>query len=271
VENIRQIATGDLAEETLRFHFDERLGEAGTRLFIPNSTIIGYIPFLRSVSGTPARSVYRKLRWRPAFHFLFRSGNPVPPVTMDPEVSLADFLRLRHFRAVLWIRNIVLENDRGGSRISLKHGHKVGYTPLMGGIFLPGAGTLTPEVTLSYGRLTITVILRFKLGKLANFGSGILTGHLAPSAWIQTRYSVWSSGLCELQFTGSSIPSQKIYVDIREIFHHDMLSTENNSIMRFIRAGNCTNAPNRIFPFVLPWMVARPSPGDGGEDGIPRD
>jgi hypothetical protein len=120
---------------------------------------------------------------------------------------------------------------------------------------MPGEGSLSRDIALSDdGSMKLELLVRFKVGKLANWGSKILTGHLAPSAWMRVQYNLWPNGLLDLQFSGSSIPSQKNYLKSREVFHHDMLDLDQGTVNGFIAAGDCKNAPTRRFPMLLSWV-----------------
>src|SRR5207302_694082 len=89
--------------------------------------------------------------------------------------------------------------------------------------------------------------LRFKVGRLVNFGSWVVTGHRLPSAWIGISYQICCTGEVSVTFSGSYVPSQYYYVDWKRERSHDMLTNTLSEVKNFMLGDSCQDAPGADF------------------------
>lgn len=224
----------------------------------PDVLLVGWIPYFESLddaSGTAFRQ-HRLARSRgglgPApLQVLFRSGNPEPPDTFNGVPGLDDYARRRHFRAFLLIRDLrlLLNDHHVAVQLLYSLESNVGYTPLQfpdGTRFVHGYGEESVQEELTSKGATLHVVLAFKLGTSLDFGSRVLTGRWAASAWIQVDYTINTQGAVGIDFGGTFIPSHKYFVDWRQVFTHDMMTLTDAEIDGFLDAGRCKDAPGRL-------------------------
>jgi hypothetical protein len=197
----------------------------------PDVLVIGWIPFAMSAAAAPGFPP------GPGATLLFQSGNPDPPIGFAGHAGFADWLHpsnvvgTKEYRAALYLKDVVAEFGRGsGPVIRAADAPFVGYTPMrmfIGGVNVAGALPQLPQYTAGTGPyyppvpevdpagewIGIRYRAEFKLSRLPNLLSRVLVGAWAPYAWCEIVYRVHASGEVEVQVEGSSIPSQRLYID----------------------------------------------------------
>ena len=94
----------------------------------------------------------------------------------------------------------------------------IGYTPMQakgrrGGFRYDliwhdkAVGQIWTEIEKRPTSATLRRTVEFRIGKLGNLGSAILTGYWAPCAWMSIEYTLWSDGRSCPQSVAWSIPS----------------------------------------------------------------
>jgi hypothetical protein len=106
-----------------------------------------------------------------------------------------------------------------------------------------GATEQTVSVTPSGTGLTLSYVVRFRVGRVGNLGARWLTGYWAPDAWMGVKYTIESNGNVEVAFSGSHIPSQQYYVDWVAAGARDMLQSNAAEIDGFLQAGAGVKGP----------------------------
>jgi hypothetical protein len=213
----------------------------------PSVAVIGWIPYRRL--DTIPNVAWRDHPKQTAFRNLFRSGNaPDPPARLG-DADLDALVDSRNFRAALSVKGLRLARDENELTFRCPYHEHIGYTMFrLGGSSFPfkGIGHLRPEMTRDKDCARLHLSFDFKLGRVSNLGGWVMTGHWAPSAWIDISYELRADGSWTLEVTGSGIPSAAIYLDAAQIHRHDMLDLRGNAIDRFITAGDCADAPREM-------------------------
>ncbi len=237
----------------------------------PQVACVGWIPFYDDVSEMPscdykshslAKSVFRPS----ALSILFRSGNPSDsgsdsnpsPASFSDRTQFLKFLESKNYRAALALDDVKLIATKAGRplRVSFKSPEAVGFTPIrvMFGSHIytyydRGEGGDDWEFTVNAdkGEVTIRYTVRFKLGKLGQFGCFLLTGRPAPSALMSIHYRISSSGQVSVGFSGSYVPSQSYYINWTRENMHDMIGNSAEAINGFLDAGGCKDAQTKYF------------------------
>ncbi len=200
--------------------------------------------------------------------------------------AFLDFLAEKNYRGAMYLRDVQLECDDQNrpQKISFWHIEDVGYTPMKVGyslerehwkiaaskkktlFYMRGAGGVMdggppetmgkPEGGIKKQRcyiiwrdncVIIRQWIRFKIGRIGNYGSYLLTGHWAPSAWMEIYYQICCDRKVRIDFGGSHLPSQTFYVHWSRVGLHDMLQNTEKQISGFIEAGDCKDAPGTFF------------------------
>ncbi len=193
---------------------------------------IGWIPYYALPQDIPKKSPYGQ---RLPLTFLLDSGNREPPGSFSGAHDLLEFYRRCDLRAMLFLYDVLATCADSGAVLDLKARPfgEVGYTPfrtvdVTSGrkftfTFSGGDGSAHTNAYLSGNFGVIRTIVRFKLGKIGNFFNFILTGALAPSAWMAIEYRINSDATTIVTFSASHIPSQYYYANWHTVGAHDML------------------------------------------------
>ena len=221
----------------------------------PAVAIVGWIPF-RQLDNIP-NPMWRNHPRQMAFRNLFRSGNSPDLPEYLGAVDLDDLVESKNFRAALAVSRLRLRGDGVNVTLDpLPAKDYIGYTVYrLGGVayhakgrgdtlyHAKGIGHTRPVIERGVDWARLRVTIDFKLGKVGNFGAWVLTGHWAPSAWMELSYVVRADGSWAFEVSSSGVPSAAIYKDGRRIHRHDMLTLHRGAIDGFITAGNCAYAP----------------------------
>jgi len=187
---------------------------------------------------------------------LFAAGNPEPVISSDAEFQ--NLVQLKEFRIAVALQDIQVEWDDAQGKIDVSH-HEIvvlGYTPLnvwfpVGGGswshrnygYSSGIGDDDVQVRPDVDKCVIDIYVRFKISWLLNVLQSCFTFHLAPSAIVQIRYTLYRNGSTEIAYFGSLLPSQQYYINWQLQKQHDMKIVSTQDIGSFITAGNCKDAP----------------------------
>ena len=224
-------------------------GSSGRRdpIVLPDTIAVGLVPSLPAGQAELPPG-FRSWKRRLGYKMLFQSSNPQPPGNLRiTDNSLRQFLDSKQYRSVLWIRDALIVPVEEGKRAKLhfKVGFAVGYTPIMDR-FWPGYGSCDMNAKMARSEeIEFSAILKFKLGKMGDFGSAVLTGYRAPSAWVKVTYRVSSLGTKEIYLKGSAIPSQYLYVSGEQTAFYEMLAASKGQVENFVSTGACRDAPER--------------------------
>ncbi len=96
----------------------------------------------------------------------------------------------------------------------------------------------------------------FKLSVFTNLGARLFTGHWAPYAWCELVYRFHKTKKIEISVEGSSIPSQRLYIDWKLpapapaagiVPEYNMLDASPPQVDGFVLTKNwgCKPAPDR--------------------------
>src|SRR3712207_6514636 len=194
----------------------------------PDVASVGFIPYYKSISHVPQNHYTEHRFASPPFDLLFDSGNT--PAPKQSFTGMDDFLRFvgsKNFRGVMTIRGVKLHCDDGGKprELKVKHYEDVGYTPMRDFLawrlfrspkfkffYDKGVGEHSCQAKFTGNSAQITQFVRFRIGKVGNFGAWIMTGLWAPYAWMKTVYTISCDGSVSVKFSGSNIPTQYYYV-----------------------------------------------------------
>jgi len=236
---------------------------------VPSVAITGWVHYSDDIRKMPKNAytehrLARGMKFAPltpsrysAFGLLFRSGNQTTPVNPNPSrfrhdsLSFVDLIESHNYRVAVAMDNIEILRDANTRLPYLLHfdfTFNVGYTPIPGRPVeeaRQGEGIQYKTAFLRSGdnRVVIHSITRFRLKGLADAIATFMTGHRAPYAWVEFLYVIDEQG-GRIIFTGSSIPSQSIYLDWTRSGTYDMLTATEAAIDGFITAGK-TSAPPR--------------------------
>jgi len=209
----------------------------------------------------PANSWTRHRFSFPAFQALFDSGNtPRPPEGFEGLDHYREFIAEKEFRGAINLFDVRIRiGAQGPPQLEYQHHEEVGFTPMR--FVINWAVIGNPKFTGWYSRgvgdggileivegdcARLQQFLRFKIGKVGDLGSWVMTGQFAPSAWMQTDSRVCRDGTVSIKFYGTFVPSQKNYVDYARVVHFNMLENTEAQIDAFLFAGTCLDAPGAL-------------------------
>ena len=233
----------------------------------PPVACVAWIPFYVDLADMPT-SDYKNHRLAKSFmlpsalSILFWSGNPSDPgsdsnpspASFSDRTQFLKFIETKNYRAAIALDEIKCVMTKAGKplRLSFKSLADVGYTPMrvdIGSMLLTyydkGRGSADFDVVPDsvQEELSIKFWIRFKIGRLGDFGSFVFTGGLAPSASMSLEYRLDTNGRVSIDFAGSYIPSQSLYVNWTRTSLHDMIGNSSAMIDAFLDAGACQDAP----------------------------
>lgn len=232
----------------------------------PSVASTGWIPFysdLELIRNSPIATypLGRSPIFTPtALTALFWSGNQTEIPNANPAAaafaSRTDFLALvnsKNFRSVMALDDVQIEWDEDGPvSVKLAHLERVGYTAIrVPGLpvhFDMGRGaSLPPRAEVENDAVVVRQTIRFKLGRIEEWGCWVLTGRRAPSAGMETKCTFHREGSVHVEFAGTGVPSQSYYVNWVRIGLHDMTSesVDHGVLRAFLEAGDCRDAPAR--------------------------
>ena len=258
---------------------------------LPAVAAIGWIPFFFRLADVPPNA-YKDTRPK-AYDFLFDSGNWDPADNLMNEAGFWKIIREDHdYRGALFLADLKIHRSATGfthyNQGEFRHLELVGYTPLRHvvkedgtqkkkpwpcwperrGIGGSHSNQNNPKIDVTSDRVTITHRVDFRLCRLLGIRGGVmtLTFRDAPYAWMAITLTINADGSYQLQFTGSAVPSQKLYVDWQTPANirgrpskctYDMLTASFGEMEGFFRAGRLAGifqtrrAPERLsFPVV---------------------
>jgi hypothetical protein len=220
---------------------------------------LGWIPYADSVEATGSQSFigYAGTGYRNKVlcTVLFFLGNPVPEDNPSSLEGFRQILLSKEYRGAISLHNIELTRHPNGKvdvRVDpLESDEQVGFTPYrMPGLFRRWVfwdrgrqerdgmqNTPSYQVALD-GSVSISHEVRFKIGKLGDFGSWLLTGYWAAYARIRISYAISGSNYCSVRIVGSGIPSQTIYLDWSRLHFYNMLDINGVELIQFLRSGS---------------------------------
>lgn len=225
----------------------------------PDVTSAGFIPYYKTIEHVPPNNYTRHQFASPPFDLLFDSGNT--PAPKPRFAGMDDFLRFvasKNFRGVMTLRDVKLYCDENGKprELKVKHYEEIGYTPMRDLIawrlfgspkfkifYDKGIGEYGCKATFASDSAQITQWVRFRIGKLGNFGAWIMTGLWAPYVWMKTVYTIFCDGRVRVSFHGSKIPTQYYYVNWVVNGGRDMLGNTTAEIDGFLHAGDGNDGP----------------------------
>jgi hypothetical protein len=209
-----------------------------------SSALIGYIPFRESLRHPELESYFRfakqfdaafrsfRTPWSMyvACDQLFYSGNDTPPDGIFFDLGeFRSYLRRKDYRGALAIHSISIDDFDGTKypvRVeTLTDRETLGYTPygipapprrfwrqfrLHGKGYRDGAPRGPRIEQRLFGEeINISLEVKFRIGRLGNLISRLLTGAHAPNARMSIRYTIdMKRKLMIIKAEGSSIPSQ---------------------------------------------------------------
>jgi hypothetical protein len=235
----------------------------------PSAASVGWIPFFANLSELPAceylqHALAKSAMLPSGLSVLFQSGNVSRPNSDDdpnPErfgdnEHFCKLVASKNYRGALALDDVKMVVAKGGAvrSIAFRAFREKGYTPMRvawGSLtaehFALGRGSADCDVdTREFGVVTIRQWVRPKLCRLADLGSLMLTGRLAPSAYLGLEYRMENNGRISVYFSGSDIPSQSYYIKWEKQGGHDMLQNKMDLIDVFLNAGACKDASNRL-------------------------
>ncbi|HTU20935.1 MAG TPA: hypothetical protein VMG10_22980 [Gemmataceae bacterium] len=206
---------------------------AVTRWKGPDVLVIGWIPFHLNppvAAGYPPGL---------ASTLLFQSGNPNPPIAFRGYLGFANWsyplflVGSREYRAAVYLEGVAAEFPDDGSpprADRTANGIFPGYTPyrmFTGGVNTAALIPLLPQYGSGYGpayqpvsvpdpaRSWVELRYRaeFKLSRLPNLLSRMLTNTCAPYAWCEIVYRFDKSGQIAVRVDGSAVPNRWLYID----------------------------------------------------------
>ncbi len=227
----------------------------------PTITAIGWIPY-QPLFGRRLPLAYAKHPQALALRAVLRTGNrPEPPPQFLGLVGYRGFIDTYNFRAALCLSDVKLICHPEGVRnaeLVAKSSDFIGYTPLqVKGSFgkfrydfvwhEKGDGSIwTEKLGASPNHATIRRTIEFRVGRMGNLGSRILSGSYAPCAWMSIEYRLQRFGPAQIDIRGSLIPSRSIYQSWRRSQRHSMLAITGAQISDFLSTGADLPAPGKL-------------------------
>lgn len=196
----------------------------------PSTAAIGWIPYYGSAGAlgeSPLRGIYEE---ELGVRLLFASGNPEPQPEFSGDVQFVDRLGLLDFRAVIALLKPRLAINDRRKPVALRVGtlSQVGTTPIRVGrgriqIQLAGRERASkfgvepgPEVWFTQDGVYLRYEYWFKLGLPADLVGRLLTGKLAPFAWMELKYFIPNQeGAGQIEVRSSVVPSVHWYIEQR--------------------------------------------------------
>lgn len=229
----------------------------------PDIAIVGWIPYFDRMADLPAGHNYKASL---AMHLLFNSGNNEPPKSFADYHTFIAWLRSRRdYRGALYIHDVILRYKTGKPApiISYQVEGVMGYTPLQLkfpgiSVSLPGRlGRLKGQSPNDYIQpltnvlpgnrgISITFNYRFKLSPIMDVLQRAITGRWAPNAWAGIDYEISNDGRVRIATTGTSIPTQDVYIDwVRDdSLRSNMLQIGSKDVESFLNdTPGCADAP----------------------------
>lgn len=226
---------------------------------VPPVAALGWIPYYFSVDDVPANK-YTDTRRR-AYYYIFNSGNKDPSDDLVSDQGFFQIINSHDYRGAFFLDGLQIyrdpvrftEHNKGFRRMEY-----VGYTPRR---YVdrsvhspekktwderPGVGGSNkeepnPRIDLEPSHVKITQRVDFRLCKLVEVGGGIVTFNFrgAPYAWMQMEFTIYHHGEYRIEFSGSSIPSQQLYINWKKSnsCSYDMLDATHQEMERFFHAG----------------------------------
>jgi hypothetical protein len=248
----------------------------------PDVLVIGWIPFHLAppvvVGYAPG----------PASSLLFWSGNPNPPIAFRGYSGFANWLYpdfpvgSQEYRAALYVKGVaaIFYDDGSLPRADYTDDWTYpGYTPYR--LVVPGSNVARrvpglPRYGAGYGPYSPPVSVpdpagnwvelcyraEFKLSRLPNLLSRVISKAWAPYAWCEIFYRFDKCENIRIRVEGSAIPSRCLYIDWQIpganppgiVPEYDMLTATQASVTGFLQTvgWGCQPAPG-FAPSQLAW------------------
>jgi len=154
-----------------------------------------------------------------ALNELANSANPPPPATFTP-ATWATFKDSKEYRGFIVIQpEVCCEGGAVADATVVSSEHSFGFTPIRATRDEPaityekGEGMATgPTITGVDGTTaTFDYGIKFRVGKVGQILSDILTGVAPPFAWTDISYTVDCDGDYEVEYGGSNFPTLWFY------------------------------------------------------------
>jgi hypothetical protein len=247
---------------------------ATTRWRGPDVLVIGWIPFHLNPPVAPG--------FPPglATTLLFQSGNPNPPVAFRGYSGFANWLYplflvgSKEYRAAIYLEGVAAEFPDDGSpprADRTANGTFPGYTPyrvFTGRVNAAALVPYLPQYGSGYGPRHLPTSVpdpagnwvelhyraEFKLSRLPNLLSRVLTNNWAPYAWCEIIYRFDKSGQIMVRVEGSAVPSRWLYINWAVspanvgagiVSEYDMLTATPANVVGFLQTTGwgCQPAP----------------------------
>jgi hypothetical protein len=219
---------------------------------------VGWIPYYERLADMPTNDYYvfateSKRKWI-ACDMLFYSGNTPTPAAqfLEQQREFAELLHSKNYRGALWLRDIRLhcyDNDTYKVECKPLVGKQhVGYTPMRMPqwrgktvlAFSKGQGSeIEPSVVKRPDGANLSYEVRFRIGRIGNLATRLLTKNWAPDAWLRVDYELRRDGNCTIAYSGSRIPSSVHYQANTEtgrqrVYYHNMETNDLATIRSII-------------------------------------
>jgi hypothetical protein len=249
---------------------------------VPAVAAIAWIPFyaqLRDMLADVPDNAYVASREK-AYDLLFDSGNRDPDEDLGPDGQrFFEVIRRHDYRGALLLDGLRFRFDPWASEVDthrMMRLESAGFTPLR---FLdrssdsprkrpypylpemPGVGggprsRENPKIVSEPSRIQISHRVEFRLCKWLEIAGGLITFNFrgAATVWMEVRQTIHRDGLYRVEFSGTAVPSQRLYIDWRNCAHcgYDMLKASRGEMEGFFRAGRpmfsgpAREAPQRV-------------------------
>lgn len=220
---------------------------------------IGWIPYKNILSPLPSKyEQYIKERGhlikniKYAFKLLFKTGNQKPDKTKlkDYESCKKYLSSYKEYRAALGMYNmkVTFQDKKIKEIIPPDIIFDVGYTNtpiktlipfirylnrieffgrLLRGEIEEEKGSIKKAIMPKEDGVYFNQLIKFRIGKKANYFSETLTGHPVPWQFMEQGHIIKTDGTHETHVSGSAVPSQSHYIihpqkGINVLFEHDM-------------------------------------------------
>ena len=234
---------------------------------VPPVAAIGWIPYYVRLTDVPQNNYTHT--WPKFYDYLFDSGNKDPEDDLTNEQGFLQIIKSRDFRGAFLLNGLKLyrtpdrfiEHSRDFRRMEY-----VGYTPIRSStgkahppkkdrLMRQGVGGSykdepNPKIDLTPDYVRITQRVDFRICKLlqllGGFASFTLRG--APYAWMEMDFTIYHNGSYRIEFSGTSVPSQQLYIDWRRVAscRYDMLQATAEEMERFLEAGRLFYFPKAV-------------------------
>jgi hypothetical protein len=237
---------------------------------VPPIAAIAWIPYFFNLSDLPqaTRNTYASTRPH-AYGMLFDSGNTYdwgfdskPPDNLQNLQGFQRIIKSQEFRGAFYLEGLKIYFDTPGlltgyNEGQYAHDELTGYTPFRftadgiapdrkftqmyskgrgGGA--SGWGDCKVSISQNGEKATVTQWVDFRLGKLAELGAWVFVHRGAASAWMEVKLTLTCEGRYTIEFYGSSVPDQRLYVGWQNRLEYDMLDQTQREMDDFVLAGH---------------------------------